>query len=121
MKSVLITLAAVVVLAAGLSQCTAHRASVYEAKMEDLRTQVKVGDNIYAAAKKIEGRYHYTSGPLDPMKLGKQLWLHVDFGLQPTTIESVAYSANASPPFMSNKPISAVIKAGADGTITSIE
>ena len=121
MKRVLIAFAAVVLLAAGLSQCTMHRTSVYEAKMADLRRQVKVGDNIYAAAKKIDGRYHYTSGPLDPTKLGKELWLHVNFGLQPTTLESVAYAADVAPPFGSNKPISAIIKAGADGTITSIE
>lgn len=121
MKRVLIALSTVVILAVGLSQCTMHRTSVYEAKMDDLRTQVKVGDNIHTAAKKIDSRYHYASAPFDPTKLGKELWLHVSFGLQPTTLESVAYATDVSSPFVSNKPISAVIKAGVDGTITSIE
>ncbi len=121
MKRTMLILVSIALVAAGLSQCTAHRSSAYEAKMVDLRSQVQVGDNIFEAAKKIEGRYHYTSGPLDPTKLGKELWLHVNFGLQPTFIETAAYTADVNLPFDDNKPISAVIKANSNGVITSIE
>ena len=89
--------------------------------MNDLRAQVQVGDNIHAVAKKIEGRYHYTSGPLDPTKLGKELWLHVDFGLQPTSIETINYVTDVDLPLNANGRISAIIKATPNGTITSIE
>ncbi|MGJ8655541.1 MAG: hypothetical protein ACSHX6_03745 [Akkermansiaceae bacterium] len=103
-----------------LSQCTPYRSHVYKTKMKDLRTQVHIGDNIHAAKTKITDRYHYTSGPSDPTKLGKELWLHVNFGLQPTLLETLAYTADISLPF-DNKPISAIIKATPDGTITTIE
>jgi hypothetical protein len=89
--------------------------------MEDLRLQVQIGDNIYQASKKIEHRYHYTTGPLDPTKLGKNLWLHVNFGLEPTFLETMAYTAGISLPFSSNNQITAIIKADIDGRITSIE
>jgi hypothetical protein len=121
MKSILLTVAAAIMIVVSLSQCTAHRSSVYNSKMNDLRSQVQVGDNIYEAAKKIKGRYHYTTGPLDPTKRGKELWLHVNFGLQPTFAETMAYTAEIDLPFDDNKPISAIIKADAAGTITNIE
>jgi len=121
MKRPLIAIAALAVISLGLSQCTLHRSATYKAQMEDLRSQVQVGDDIHAAAKKIDGRYHYTTGPLDPTKLGKELWLHVDFGLSPTFLETMAYTADVSLPFDKNEAISAVIKADADGTITRIE
>ena len=108
MKPLLLSLVVIALVALGLSQCTLHRTSIYDAKMRDLRQQVQVGENIYAAAKKIEGRYHHTSGPLDPTKLGKQLWLHVNFGLEPTAMETIAYVTDAKLPFDDNKKISAI-------------
>lgn len=120
MNKFLPSLTAVIVVL-GLSQCTTQRTSTYEAMMSDLRSQVQVGDNIHSAARKIEGRYHYTSGPLDPTDLGKELWLHVDFGLMPSTIETIAYTADVDLPSNSNRRISAIIKATQDGTITTIE
>ena len=117
----LIILTVLVIIVVTLSLSTVRRSSVYRTKMDDLRSQVQVGGNIYDAAKKIEGRYHYTTGPLDPTKLEKELWLHVNFGLKPTFLETIAYSADVSLPFDDNKPISAVIKADAAGTITSSE
>lgn len=89
--------------------------------MSDLRSQVQVGDNIHFAAKRIEGRYHYTTGPLDPTKLGKELWVNVDFGLTPSAIETIAYTADVDLPSNANRRISAIIKATPDGTITTIE
>lgn len=121
MKRILITVATAIMIVVSISQCTVHRSSVYEAKMDDLRSQVQVGDNIYEAAKKIEGRYHHTTGPLDPTKRGKELWLHVNFGLQPTLAETMAYTAEIDLPFDDNKPITAIIKADAAGTITNIQ
>jgi len=121
MNKLLRTLAAVAIVAFGLSQCTAQRTSTYEAMMSDLRSQVQIGDNIHYVAKKIEGRYHYTRGPLDPTKLGKELWLHVDFGLQSSAIETIAYTADVALPSNANRRISAIIKATPDGTITTIE
>ena len=94
---------------------------IYEEKMNDLREQVKVGDNIYVIASEIEGRYHYIQGPLDPTKLGNELWLHVNFGLKPTALETIAYASNVDIPFLSNRRISAIIKSKPDGTITKIE
>ena len=121
MKTILPSLSAVAFVVLGLPQCTSQRTSTYEAKMSDLRSQVQVGDNIHTAAKKIEGRYHYTTGPLDPTKLGKELWLHVNFGLKPTAIETIAYTADVDLPSNANRRISAIIKATPDGTITTIE
>lgn len=121
MKRALTALISVAIVASGLSQCTLHRSSVYVSKMNDLRSQVHVGDNIHDAAKKIKGRYHSTTGPLDPSRLGKELWLHVDFGLQPTLAETLAYTADVKLPFDRNERISAIIKANSKGTITSIE
>jgi len=121
MKRIILILGLLVLVVAGLSQCTAYRSSVYEEKMVDLRSQVQIGDNIYEAAKKIEGRYHYISGPLDLTKLDKELWLHVNFGLQPTFIETVTYASDVELQFGDHKPISAVIKADSDGVVTSIE
>ena len=89
--------------------------------MSDLRSQVQVGGNIHTAAKKIEGLYHHTTGPLDPTKLGKELWLHVDFGLNPTAIETIGYTADVDLPSNANRRIGAIIKATPDGTITTIE
>jgi hypothetical protein len=121
MNKFLQSLIAVVIVIFGLSHCTVHRTSTYETMMSDLRSQVQVGDNIHSAAKKIEGRYHYTSGPLDPTDLGKELWLHVDFGLKPSAIENIAYTSDVNLPSSANRRISAMIKATPDGTITTIE
>jgi hypothetical protein len=53
--------------------------------------------------------------------LGKELWLHVDFGLKPSAIETIAYTADIDLPSTANRRISAIIKATPDGTITTIE
>jgi hypothetical protein len=121
MKRIPASLTAVTLVVLGLTQCTSQRTSTYEAMMSDLRSQVRIGDNIHSAAKKIEGRYHCISGPLDPTKLGKELLVHVDFGLNPSVIETIAYTADVDLPSNANRRISAIIKATPDGTITTIE
>ena len=89
--------------------------------MADLRSQVKIGDNIFDAEKKIRGRYHYVTKPYDPAKLGEKLCMDVNFGLQPTLMETFAYAADSRLPFDKNEGISGVVVSNAKGTITSIE
>ncbi len=104
-----------------LSQCTMHRSSVYKAQMADLRSRVKEGQNIFDAEKRIRGRYHYVTKPYDPTNLGKELCMNVDFGLQPTLMETLAYTADVKLPFDKNDSISAIVVSDASGTIKSIE
>lgn len=116
---------AIVILLVGLivsiSQCTIHRSYVYNQKLEDLREQISIGDNIYQAASKIEGRYVATIGPLDPTNSGKELWLHVDFGLKATELETAEYLLNMRFPFSDNSRITSIIIADSNGVIKSIE
>ena len=102
------------------SQCTMHRTAKYEEGMADLRQQVKIGDDIFEAEKRIKDRYHYVTEPYDPTKLGKVLWMNVDFGLQPTFVETIAYTADIEP-IGDNKPISAIVVADPSGTVTAIK
>ena len=113
----------VCVLTAGfpLSQCAPGRSAAYHARMADLRDQVKIGEDIHSATKRIKGRYHIVTQPYDPTGLGRELHSDVDFGLPVTFFESVAYAADTRPPFDENEPISAVIKARSNGTILAIE
>lgn len=104
-----------------LSQCAPGRSAAYHANMEDLRNQVKIGENIHSATKRIKGRYHIVTKPHDPTGLGRELHSDVDFGLPVTFLESVAYAADTRPPFDENEPISAIIKARSNGTIVAIE
>jgi hypothetical protein len=104
-----------------LSQCAPGRSAAYHAHMEDLRNHVRIGENIHTATKRIKSRYHIVSEPYDPTGLGRELHSDVDFGLPVTFFESVAYAADARPPFDDNEPISAIIKARSNGTIVAIE
>lgn len=89
--------------------------------MADLRNQVKAGQNIFDAEKRIRGRYHHVTKPYDPTHLGDKLWMRVEFGLQPTFMETFAYAANVKSPFDKNEIISAIVVSDSSGTITSIE
>lgn len=88
--------------------------------MTDLRSRVSEGDNIHAAKKKIEGRYHSLSEVHDPTGLGKKLWMHVSFGLQASALETFAYITDRALPFGSGKGLGALIEADAGGTIQRI-
>lgn len=104
-----------------LSQCAPGRAAAYHAHMVDLGGEVKIGENIHVATKRIKGRYHMVSEPYDPTGLGRELHADVDFGLPVTFFESVAYAADARLPMDDDEPISAIIKARSNGTIVAIE
>lgn len=107
--------------AASLSQCAPGRSAAHHANMEDLRTQVKIGENIHNATKRIKGRYHIVTKPYDPTGLGRELHSDVDFGLPITFFESLAYAADTRLPFDDNEPIGAIIGARSNGTILAIE
>lgn len=104
-----------------LSQCAPGRSAAYHANMEDLRNQVKIGEDIHTATKRIKGRYHIVTEPYDPTGLGRELHSDVDFGLPVTFFESLAYAADTRLPFDDNEPISAILKARSNGTIVAIE
>ena len=107
--------------AVSLSQRAPGRAAAYHAHMVDLKGQVKIGENIHAATKRIKGRYHMVTEPYDPTGLGRELRSDVDFGLPVTFFESLAYAADTRLPSDDNEPISAIIKARSNGTIVAIE
>ncbi len=104
-----------------ISSCTSFRDARFDESMKDLRSQVSEGDNIYAAKKKIEGRYDYLSDIHDPTGLGDYLLMDVSFGLLPTDLETFAYAADVRLPFNKNKGLGAVIKSDASGTIQEIK
>lgn len=104
-----------------LSQCAPGRAAAYHAHMADLSGQVKIGENIHAATKRIKSRYHMVSEPHDPTGLGRELHAEVDFGLPVTFFETLAYTADSRLPSDDDEPISAIIKARSNGTIVAIE
>jgi hypothetical protein len=89
--------------------------------MEDLRSVVSTGDNIYAAKKKIEGRYHSVSKIYDPTKLGDKLWMNVGFGLDHTALETFSYITDIRIPFDKNEGLGAIIEADPNGTIRAIK
>jgi hypothetical protein len=121
MKTAFTRFVCVLIAAFPLSQCAPGRSAAYHAHMADLRGQVKIGENIHRATKRIKGRYHIVTEPYDPTGLGRELHSDVDFGLPITTFESVTYAADGRPPLDDNEPIGAIIKARSNGIIVAIE
>ncbi len=106
--------------ALGAVCCTPFRDAKRDRKMEDLRSIVSEGDNIYSARKKIDGRYHSVSKIYDPTKLGNELLMNIDFGLTPTALETFSYVTDVRIPFDKNENLGALIEADPDGTIRDI-
>ena len=98
-----------------------HRSSVYKSQMADLRSQVKVGQNIFDAEKRIRERYRHVTKPHYRTISRNELVMHVDFGLRTTQMEDFAYAFDAKLPFDKNERIVGIVVADATGTITSIE
>ena len=104
-----------------LACCTPFRDAKHRKQMEDLRSMVSTGDNIYAARKKIEGRYHSVSKIYEPTKRGDKLWMNVSFGLTPTGLETFSYVTDIRIPFDKNEGLGAIVEADSSGTIRSIK
>ena len=98
------------------------RAGIYRRSMEDLRQEVKIGEDIFDAKSKIEDRYHSVSEPYDPSKDGEVLWMDVSFGLRPNALETFLYSADLpiSLPSFGSGRISALVVADHDGSVMEI-
>ena len=121
MKTPLIRVLGSIIAVIMLSQCTLHRSSVYKAQMADLRSQVKVGQNIFDAEKRIRERYPHVTKPYYSTISRDELVMHVDFGLRTTQMEDFAYAFDSRLPFDKNERIVGIVVADATGTITSIE
>ncbi len=89
--------------------------------MEDLRSVVLVGDNIYSAKKKIQNRYHSVSKVHDPTGCGEKLRMDVSFGLKHSALESFSYAAELNFPSFNSEPLGALIEANPSGTIINIK
>jgi hypothetical protein len=98
--------------------CGMDRDAVLKEQKKKVNDAIKVGDDIYEARDKIisEG-FRIQYGPAFPTKTRKYLMMVVDYGIQPTSLETFKYTAGIK----NDGLISGVIKADADGTITSIE
>jgi hypothetical protein len=110
-----------ILLCLSISWSAIHRTTSYQHGMSDLREQVKVGQDIYEARKRIEHRFHFATAPYFPKEDHNELWMNVSFGIQPGPMETLAYTTGLRLPFSRGERISAIVKATPAGRITAIE
>lgn len=99
-----------------IAGCGVNQSSQYESRLEGLKSIVKPGDNIYTTQKMLKSKGIDVSDVHDPTGLGKNLSIHVHFGLSAGVIDGVKYASGVP----DEGSISALIEADGSGKIVSI-
>jgi len=110
---VFLTLAAACLLAS----CGATLSPQYERKMSQLRGIVPIGSDIHRAKRDLEREGFETSNIYYPTKLGKKLWMNVDFGIRGGSMETFLYTAGIE---HTSAPISGLVEANPAGKVTAV-
>jgi len=108
---------AVITAVIGLTSCTAAPSPEYQRKMARLRSIVPIGSDIHKAKRNLEREGFETSEIYDPTKLGKVLWMNVDFGIQPGSLNTLFYTGDIE---HRSAPISGLVEATPSGKVTLI-
>ena len=106
-----------------ICSCNTNRNTIADQKGSEIRSFVKVGDNIFNANRLLKKRGYTISNPYFPTDMKEEYWMDVGYGLSQTTLEQIHYGLNTPtiPSRINSKRISGTIKATPSGKIYKIE